>query len=255
MGERRSTRRAVVVGGSRGIGRAIVRRLVTDGLDVLATGRSPDALGALRGALVDDGLTVRTAVVDATDEDATTALAETEADVDVLVYNAGTSSAAPLARTALDVWRRELEVNATGAFLALRAFVPGMVARGHGRVVIVASTAGLSGSPYVSAYTAAKHAAVGLVRAVATEVAGRGVTVNAVCPHFVRTDMTTATLERIAEATGRDADEARAELERSSRLGRLLEPDEVADAVAYLVADPTAAVNGHALVLDGGGHR
>lgn len=251
---RRGRGRAIVVGGSRGIGRAIVRRLARDGLDVLVTGRSEDALATLRGEVAADGLGVRTAVVDATDEDATAALAEAERQVDVLVYNAGTSSAAPLARTGLDVWRRELDVNATGAFLALRAFVPGMVARGHGRVVVVASTAGLSGAPYVSAYTAAKHAAVGLVRAVAAEIGGRGVTVNAVCPHFVRTDMTTATLERIEAATGRSADEAQAELEDSSRLGRLLEPEEVADAVAYLVADPTAAVNGHALVLDGGGH-
>jgi NAD(P)-dependent dehydrogenase (short-subunit alcohol dehydrogenase family) len=252
MGEVR--RRALVVGGSRGIGRAVVRRLATDGCDVLATGRSEDGLTRLRDDLAADGLMVGTAVVDATDEDATAALAEAEPDLDVLVYNAGTSSAAPLARTSLDAWHREVQVNATGAFLALRAFVPGMVTRGHGRAVVVASTAGLAGSPYISAYAAAKHAAVGLVRAVAAEVAGRGVTVNAVCPHFVRTDMTTATLERIEAATGRDAAEAEAELEATSRLGRLLEPDEVADAVAYLVAEPAAAVNGHALVLDGGGH-
>jgi NAD(P)-dependent dehydrogenase (short-subunit alcohol dehydrogenase family) len=253
MAEATPIRRAVVVGGSRGIGRAVVERLVRDGCDVLATGRSEDGLTALHDELSRDGLTVRTAVVDATDGDATAALAADE-PADVLVYNAGTSSAAPLARTSLDTWRREVDVNATGAFLALRAFVPGMVERRHGRVVVVASTAALSGSPYISAYAAAKHAALGLVRAVAAEVAGRGVTINAVCPHFVRTDMTTATLDRIERATGRDAADAQAELERSSRLGRLLDPDEVADAVAYLVADPTAAVNGHALVLDGGGH-
>jgi NAD(P)-dependent dehydrogenase (short-subunit alcohol dehydrogenase family) len=253
MGDIAPTRRAVVVGGSRGIGRAIVVRLLDGGHDVLATGRSEEALTTLRDDLDAEGRTVRTAVVDATDEDATAALAADE-PADVLVYNAGTSSAAPLARTNLDTWRREVDVNATGAFLALRAFVPGMVERGHGRAVVVASTAGLTGSPYISAYAAAKHAAVGLVRAVAAEVAGRGVTVNAVCPHFVRTDMTTATLERIERATGRDAAESQAELERTSRLGRLLEPDEVAEAVAYLVADLTAAVNGHALVLDGGGH-
>jgi NAD(P)-dependent dehydrogenase (short-subunit alcohol dehydrogenase family) len=254
MAEPSGPRRAVVVGGSRGIGRAIVVRLLEDGHEVIATGRSEDGLTALRDDLAARGRTVRTAVVDATDEDATAQLAARE-PADVLVYSAGTSSASPLARTTLDAWQREVGANATGAFLALRAFVPGMVDRGHGRAVVVASTAGLSGSPYLSAYAAAKHAAVGLVRAVAAEVAGRGVTVNAVCPHFVRTDMTTATLERIERATGRDADQALAELEGSSRLGRLLEPDEVADAVAYLATDGAAAVNGHTLVLDGGGHR
>lgn len=246
-------RRAVVMGGSRGIGRAIVVALAGAGHDVVATGRDGDALDQVCDELAVEGLRIRTAVVDATDEHATAALAEAET-IDVVVYNAGTSSAAPLARTSLDAWRREVEVNATGAFLALRAFVPGMVERGFGRAVVVASTAGLSGSPYISAYAAAKHAAVGLVRAVAAEVAGTGVTVNAVCPHFVRTDMTAATVQRIEGATGRDAQDALAELERTSRLGRLLDPDEVADAVGYLVSDRTAAVNGHMLVLDGGGH-
>jgi NAD(P)-dependent dehydrogenase (short-subunit alcohol dehydrogenase family) len=253
MDERRSPRRAVVIGGSRGIGRAIVAALLDAGDEVVATGRDRTALDGLRDELAVEGRVLRTAVVDATDEDATAALA-TDTTADVLVYNAGTSSAAPLARTSRVAWERELEVNATGAFLALRAFVPGMVERRFGRVVVVASTAGLSGSPYVSAYAAAKHAAVGLVRAVAAEVAGSGVTVNAVCPHFVRTDMTAATLERIERATGRAPEDALAELERTSRLGRLLDPDEVADAIVYLVADPTAAVNGHTLVLDGGGH-
>jgi NAD(P)-dependent dehydrogenase (short-subunit alcohol dehydrogenase family) len=253
MRERGPTRRAVVVGGSRGIGRSIVATLADASYEVVATGRDQTALDDLRAELAGEGRQVGTTVVDATDEDATGALAADLA-ADVLVYNAGTSSAAPLARTSRAAWERELEVNATGAFLALRAFVPGMVERGFGRAVVVSSTAGLSGSPYISAYAAAKHAAIGLVRAVAAEVAGTGVTVNAVCPHFVRTDMTAATIERIERATGRDPDDALAELERTSRLGRLLDPDEVADAVAYLVADPTAAVNGHALVLDGGGH-
>lgn len=252
-GEVTAARRAVVIGGSRGIGRAIVTTLAAAGYEVVATGRDAATLDQLREGLAGEGAHVRTAVVDATDEDATGALADAE-PADVVVYNAGTASAAPLARTSLATWRHDMDVNATGAFLALRAFVPGMVERGFGRAVVVASTAGLSGSPYISTYAAAKHAAVGLVRAVAAEVAGKGVTVNAVCPHFVRTDMTTSTLERIERATGRDADDALAELEGTSRLGRLLDPAEVADAVAYLVADPTDAVNGHTLVLDGGGH-
>ena len=247
-------RRAVVVGGSRGIGRAVVTRMAADGFRVLATGRDAAALERLQHDLAADGVTIDTAVADATDEDAARDLASRAGDTDALVYNAGASLAAPLARTELDAWEHLLRVNATGAFLALRAFVPGMVARGTGRAVVVASTAAVSGSPYISAYSAAKHAVLGLVRSVAAEVAGRGVTVNAVCPHFVRSDMTDESIARIQRATGRDADAARAELERSSRLGRLIEPDEVAAAVAMLASEPTGTLNGQALVIDGGGH-
>lgn len=247
-------RRAVVVGGSRGIGRAVVARLATDGFRVLATGRDAAALEQLQQDLATQGLDVATAVADAADEDATQALADRAGPADALVVNAGASAAAPLDRTDLATWERLLQVNATGAFLALRAFVPDMVARGAGRAVVVASTAALSGSPYISAYAASKHAALGLVRSVAAEVAGRGVTVNAVCPHFVRTDMTDASIRRIQQATGRDEGDARAQLEESSRLGRLLEPEEVAAAIAMLVGDDNDTINGQALVLDGGGH-
>lgn len=247
-------RRAVVVGGSRGIGRAVVARLASDGFRVLATGRDGAALARLQQDLATQGLEIDTTVADATEEDATQALASRAGPTDALVVNAGASAAAPLARTDLATWERLLQVNATGAFLALRAFVPDMVARGAGRAVVVASTAALSGSPYIGAYAASKHAVLGLVRSVAAEVAGRGVTVNAVCPHFVRTDMTDASISRIQQATGRDADDARAQLEHSSRLGRLIEPEEVAAAVAMLVGDDSDTINGQALVLDGGGH-
>jgi NAD(P)-dependent dehydrogenase (short-subunit alcohol dehydrogenase family) len=247
-------RRAVVIGGSRGIGRAVVEALAADGYEVVATGRDPATLEHLRAELATRGLVVRTVAADATDPAATAQLAASEEPVEVLVYSAGSASAAPLARTTLATWERELAVNATGAFLALQAFVPSMVARGSGRVVVITSTAALSGSPYITAYAAAKHAAQGLVRAAAAEVAGTGVTINAVCPHFVRTDMTAATLARIERTTGRSAADAQRELEATARLGRLLEPEEVAAAVRSLVAEGTGAINGHALVLDGGGH-
>lgn len=225
----------MVTGGGKGIGAAVCARFA--GERVVSVGRT-------RGE-VDE-------VCDVTDEEAVAELFERVGAVDLLVNNAGVAESAPLARTTLADWRRQLDVNATGAFLCTRAVVPGMVERGSGRVVTVASTAGLAGARYVAAYTASKHAAVGLMRAVAAEVAGTGVTANAVCPSYVRTPMTERTLDRISEQTGRSREEALASLEASTPLGRLLEPEEVAEAVWYLASDAAAAVNGQALVLDGG---
>ena len=190
--------------------------------------------------------------LDVTDEAAVEAFFS-ELHVDVLVNNAGIASGAPLARTTLDEWRAHLDVNATGAFLCTRAVVGGMIERGDGRIVTVASVAGLYGARYTAAYTASKHAAVGLMRATAAEVAGTGVTSNAVCPAYVDTAMTDRTVETIVAKTDRSADEARAELESMTPLGRLLDPDEVAAAVVFLASREAASINGQTIVLDGGG--
>ena len=171
----------------------------------------------------------------------------------MLVNNAGVSASADVARTSLADWRAQLDVNATGAFLCTRAVLPGMRERDSGRVVTVASVAGRAGAKYTAAYTASKHAAVGLMRAVAAEVAGSGVTANAVCPAFVRTDMTAQSVERIVASTGRSEADAEGALAAMTPLGRLLEPEEVAFAVAFLAAPEAGAINGQTLVLDGGG--
>jgi NAD(P)-dependent dehydrogenase (short-subunit alcohol dehydrogenase family) len=172
--------------------------------------------------------------------------------VAVLVNNAGAAGSMPLARTSLEDWNRLIAVNATGAFLCTRAFLPGMLDRKWGRVVNLASTAGLSGGKYLAAYSAAKHALVGLTRSVAAEVAGTGVTVNAVCPGFVDTDMTAETVARIVEKTGRSRDEALAAALASVGQTRLISAEEVAAAVVSLsVAAVTHPPNGEALILDG----
>jgi NAD(P)-dependent dehydrogenase (short-subunit alcohol dehydrogenase family) len=173
--------------------------------------------------------------------------------VDVLVNNAGIASSGSVALTTLRDWREHLEVNATGAFLCTRAVLGGMIERGDGRIVTVASVAGLVGARYTAAYTASKHAAVGLMRATAAEVGGTGVTANAVCPAYVDTDMTKRTVENIMDKTGRTAAESQTALENMTPLGRLLKPAEVAAAVAFLASPEAAAVNGQTLVLDGGG--
>jgi NAD(P)-dependent dehydrogenase (short-subunit alcohol dehydrogenase family) len=226
------SRVVLITGGTKGIGAAIAHRFASAGDRVHAVGH---------------------AECDVTDEAAVRALFDRTGPVDVLVNNAGVAMSAPLARTSLADWRAQWDVNATGAFLCTRAVLPGMLERGGGRIVTVASTAGRVGYRYTTGYAASKHAAVGLMRAVATEVAGTGVTANAVCPAFVRTDMTSRSVRRIAETTGRSEAEGEAALARSSPLGRLLEPDEVAFAVTFLAAPEAAAINGQTLVLDGGG--
>jgi NAD(P)-dependent dehydrogenase (short-subunit alcohol dehydrogenase family) len=170
--------------------------------------------------------------------------------LDVLVNNAGVSASAPVERTTLADWRRQIDVNATGAFLCTRAVLPGMTERGHGRIVTVASVAGHVGSRYVCAYAASKHAAIGFMRSVAAEVAGSDVTANAVCPAYVRSDMTDRTIAEVEARTGQDGEAA---LARMAPLGRLLEPAEVAYAVAFLAAPEAGAINGQTLIMDGGG--
>jgi len=226
------SRVVVVTGGTRGVGEAIAARFAALGERVIALGRA-------------DG--------DVTDDAAVADIFERTGPVDVLVNNAGVSASADVARTTLDDWRAQIAVNATGAFLCTRAVLGGMRERGRGRIVTVASTAGLQGARYTAAYTASKHAAVGLMRAVAAEVAGTGVTANAVCPAFVRTDMTTASVQRIVASTGRSEAQAEEALASMTPLGRLLEPEEVAFAVAFFAAPEAGAINGQTLVLDGGG--
>jgi len=223
------SRVVVVTGGKRGIGRAISERFEAAGDRVVA---------------------LASADLDVTDEDAVARVFGDLGPVDVLVNNAGVSSSAPLGRTTLADWRTQIDVNATGAFLCTRAVVGPMRERDTGRIVTVASLASHVGAKYTSGYTASKHAAVGLMRSVAAELAGSGVTANAVCPAYVRSDMTTRTVENIEARTGRDGEAALAAM---TPLGRLIEPEEVAFAVAFFASSDAGAINGQTLILDGGG--
>ncbi|MEZ5989336.1 MAG: SDR family oxidoreductase [Planctomycetota bacterium] len=241
-------RRVLITGGAKGIGRAIAARFVALGDRVVVTGRDEAALTAAAEAL---GCDWRRLAVD--DEASVAAGFAGLDDLEVCVLNAGVAGSKPIEKQDLAGFERIMEVNATGVFLGMRAALPLLRARGRGRVIVVASTASLRGVPYTGAYTASKHAALGLVRVLASEVAGTGITVNAVCPTFVDTDMAARSVANVAAKTGKSEDEARGTLERMSPLGRFVRPDEVAAAVEFLASEPAACINGQALVLDGGG--
>ena len=245
-------KKALVTGGSRGIGRAVASALTQAGATVTVLGRDQATLADA----VARGDAAGSVVADVTDAAAVGAgiarAAAQHGPVDILVANAGGAESAPFAKADPDQFRRMFELNVMGSVHAIRAVLDGMVARRSGRIVAVASTAGLKGYAYVSAYCAAKHAVVGLVRAVALETAATGVTVNAVCPGYTDTDMVRENAARIAAKTGRPAEEAVAAMVRNNPLGRLIRPDEVADAVLFLCSPAASGITGTTLTIAGG---
>jgi NAD(P)-dependent dehydrogenase (short-subunit alcohol dehydrogenase family) len=247
-----TARRCLVTGAGRGIGAAVAHRLSAEGHAVALTARSADELGALAAQLPGPSLVVPADLTEPAAADTVIGRVEQEwgGPVEVLVLNAGAASSAPLHRTTDEDWARLLDLNLTAPFRLLRRALPGMVEQGWGRVVAVASIAAKRGDRYISAYTASKHGLLGLVRSAAAEVARTGVTVNAVCPAYVDTPMTDTTVATISTLTGRSAEEAREALARRQPIGRLIRPEEVADAVLLCVH--SAAITGQGLNVDGG---
>jgi 3-hydroxybutyrate dehydrogenase len=248
---------ALVTGGGRGIGRAIAFRLARARCAVAVAARTRSEIEEVAQQIAREGGSARAVPCDATRreevEKTAAAVAEALGPIDVLVNNAGTAESAPLARTDEPMWDRILAANLKSTYLFTRAVLPGMIQRGRGRVVSVASVAGKVGGAYISAYAAAKHGVVGFTRSVALEAAPHGVTVNAVCPGYVDTSLTERSIRNIVERTGRSPEEARAALVSKSPQNRFVEPEEVAALVLFLCSEEAAGINGQAINLDGGG--
>ncbi|MGY6644519.1 MAG: SDR family NAD(P)-dependent oxidoreductase [Salinarimonas sp.] len=250
--QREGVRHVLVTGGARGIGRAVASAFREQGMRVSILGRDRAALDeALAAGVADFAMSA-----DVTDEaamaEAIRAACEAGGAIDCLVANAGSATTAPFARSTAAQFRAMTEVNLIGVVNAIHPVLPGMTERGFGRIIVVASTAALKGYAYVSAYCAAKHAALGLVRALALETARKGVTVNALCPGFTDTDMVATSLDAVVAKTGRSREEALAEFVAHNPQGRLVAPREVADAALWLAGDGAGAVTGQAIAIAGG---
>ena len=241
-------KRALVTGGGRGIGAACARALAAAGAHVTVCGRTQvdleDIARTIGGAAIACDLGDRAS--------SGAMLRGLPGRIDILVNNAGIAESAALGKTTDELWDRIIELDATAPFRVVRALVPAMIEAGWGRVVNIASNAGVSGYGYSAAYCAAKHAMVGFTRALAIDLARTGVTINALCPGWVHTKMSDEAISRIAAKTGRSIDEARGTLEAMSPQRRMIEPDEVAHAAVMLCADAARGIHGQTVVIDGG---
>jgi len=249
-------RTGLVTGAGKGIGRAVALELAREGAALVLAARTERDVRSLAQEITDAGGVAHPKACDVRDAQQVKSLFEFArgalGPIDILVNGAGVAPSAPLAKTSEEQWRAAIETNLSGAFYCMREAVPQMAERGFGRVVNLASIAGKTGSPYISAYAASKHGLLGLTKCAALELADRGVTVNAVCPGYVDTPMTDSGVERMAALTRRPAAEIRQRLEHMSPQRRLMTVAEVAALVLFLCGDAARGITGQALSIDGG---
>jgi 3-hydroxybutyrate dehydrogenase len=249
---------ALITGGGRGIGRAIAIAFAQEGAQVVVAARTLEQVEEVAREVTDQFSSNALPVVcDVSDVQSVEKMFVKIAErfgrgPDILVNNAGIAESAPLTKTDNELWHRILAVNLSGTFYCTRAAVPQMIERGWGRVINIASIAGKTGAPYIAAYSASKHGVLGLTRSVALEVAMKGITVNAICPGYVDTEMTTRGIENITKKTRLSADEAMDSLKQMSPQNRIIEPEEVAALALLLASEDGRGINGQAINVDGG---
>ena len=250
-------RLALITGGGRGIGRAIALAFAGEGASVIVAARTRKQVEQVAAEIIEAGFEALAVECDVANTASVAAAFTATTDKfgrlpDILVNNAGIVETHPFARTDESVWQRHLDVNLTGTFRCTRAALPAMLERGWGRIINVASIAGKTGAPYVSAYTASKHGVIGLTRSLALEVAAKGITVNAICPGYVDTAMTARGVDNIVSKTGKSADEALGVIKRMSPQNRLVTPEEVAALALLLASEDGRGITGQAINVDGG---
>ncbi len=249
---------ALITGGGRGIGRAIALAFARESASIVVAARTLEQVEKVAREIADQFSTNALPVVcDVSDVESVGKMFASVTErfgrgPDILVNNAGIAESAPLTKTDDELWQRHLAINLSGTFYCTRAALPQMIARGWGRIINIASIAGKTGAPYIAAYSASKHGVLGLTRSAALEVAAKGITVNAICPGYVDTDMTTRGIENITKKAGLSADQAMESIKKMSPQNRIIEPEEVAALALLLATEEGRGINGQAINVDGG---
>ena len=244
---------ALITGGGRGIGRAIALAFAREGIRIAVAARTAEQVEQVAQEIGNGAIAL---VCDVADPESVnrmfSEMRERLGDADILVNNAGIAESATVVNTTDELWNKHLSINLSGTFYCTRAALPPMLKRRWGRVINIASIAGKTGAPYIAAYSASKHGVLGLTKSIALEVATTGITVNAICPGYVDTEMVTRGIERITSLTGRTAEEALDTLKKMSPQNRLVTPEEVAALALLLASDQGRGINGQGINVDGG---